>query len=113
MSMLAFGCGTTLSELEDAANSVSVDLTCRRLAVQGMTTFSFPAPESAVTRDLILATLLATIAAVHAALYLPFKRPVKTMIEIVYKMALKFNIKLSPAAKKVVAVLSDAAGAAP
>lgn len=94
--MLAYGCGTTLSELEDDKNSVSLDSKIGRLKIQNSVDCTFPLPKSAEA-------LLATIAAAHAVFYVPFKGPSKTLVEVVYCKALNFNIQMSGASKKVVA----------
>ena len=101
MALLVFGCGTTLSELEDHKNSVSV--TPEGLSIQG-TISGFQVPESKLE-------LIATMAAAHAAFYLPFKGPSKTVMEIVYRKALNFAISPSVSARKVMHVIDAAADA--
>ncbi|XP_043223506.1 uncharacterized protein LOC122382351 [Amphibalanus amphitrite] len=93
VTMLAHGCGTTMSELEDCRNSARLQPTTGRLETQD--TEWDVTPESRVAAVVIMA-------AVHAVLYIPFGGPCKTLFEVLYNKALGFCVSLGASAKKVV-----------
>ena len=103
MAMLAFGCGTTLSELDDSRNSVSIHPTTWHLQTQD-TKWEFHLPESKVA-------VVGTMAAIHAVLYLPFRGPCKMLFGIIYNRAMDFSIVLSAGAKNILMGMINADGA--
>ena len=93
VSLLVYGCQTTMSDLGDERNTVY--LKAGRMSIQG-TLCPFSMPESPTE-------ILATMPAAYAVFYLPFRGPSRALFEVLYRKALGFSTPISGMGQKVLA----------
>ena len=91
---LVIGGGTTISELQDGRNSVSVHPETQCL----VSDVKYRLPNSEMK-------MLAAFAAAHAVLYLPFRGPSMILFEVIYARVMKFAIPLSAAENAILRII--------